>query len=157
MLKMWGRNTSSNVQKAMWAVGELNIPCERIDVGGTYGRTKDPFYLAMNPNSLVPTLEEEDGFLLWESNSIVRYLAAKHGAGTLEPRDPKARASANRWMDWQLSVCGPAIHGLFWGLIRTPPEKRDNAHIEESRKKTTAAMKILNAQLGKTAFVASDT
>ena len=73
MLKMWGRNTSSNVQKAMWAVGELKMPCERIDVGGTYGRTKEPFYLAMNPNSLVPTLEEDDGHTMWESNSIVRY------------------------------------------------------------------------------------
>src|SRR5437588_12134355 len=79
MLKMWGRNTSSNVQKAMWAVGELKLPCERIDVGGAFGRTKQPFYLAMNPNSLVPTLEEEDGFTMWESNSVVRYLAAKHG------------------------------------------------------------------------------
>ena len=86
MLKMWGRNTSSNVQKAMWAVGELNLPCERIDVGGAFGKTKDAFYLAMNPNALVPTLEEEDGFTLWESNSVVRYLAAKHGG--LEPADP---------------------------------------------------------------------
>src|ERR1051325_3215187 len=123
-MKMWGRNTSSNVQKAMWAVGELKIPCERIDVGGTYGRTKEPFYLAMNPNALVPTLEEDDGFSLWESNSVVRYLAAKHG-GTLEPKDPKVRAKAHQWMDWQLSVIGPAITPVFWGLISTSPEKRD--------------------------------
>ncbi len=78
MIKIWGRNTSSNVQKAMWAVGELGLAHERIDVGGAFGKTKDPAYLAMNPNSLVPTLEEEDGYTLWESNSIVRYLAAKH-------------------------------------------------------------------------------
>ena len=76
-MKMWGRNTSSNVQKAMWAVGELKLPCERIDVGGAYGKTKEPFYLAMNPNSLVPTLEEDDGFTLWESNSVVRYLVGQ--------------------------------------------------------------------------------
>src|ERR1700710_2745880 len=97
MLKIWGRNTSINVQKVMWAIGELGIPHERVDVGGTFGRTKEPFYLAMNPNSLVPTLEE-DGFILWESNSIVRYLAAKYGAGTLEPTSPQERARASQWM-----------------------------------------------------------
>jgi glutathione S-transferase len=156
MLKIWGRNTSINVQKVLWAIGELGIAHERIDVGGSFGKNNEPPYLAMNPNGLVPTLEEHDGFILWESNSIVRYLAAKHGAGTLEPADPKLRARASSWMDWQLSVCAPAIHGLFWGLIRTPPEKRNHAHIEESRKKTTAAMTILDAQLGKTAFVAGD-
>jgi len=156
MLKIWGRNTSINVQKVMWAIGELKLPHERIDVGGAFGRTKEPFYLAMNPNALVPTLQEEDGFTLWESNSIVRYLAAKHGAGTLEPKSLQERASASRWMDWQLSVCAPAIHPLFWGLIRTPPEKRDHARIDDARQKTTEAMKILDAQLGKTAFVAGD-
>jgi len=156
MLKIWGRATSINVQKAMWAIGELALPHQRIDVGGPYGKNNEPAYLAMNPNGLVPTLEEDDGFLLWESNSIVRYLAAKYGAGTLEPADLRTRASANRWMDWQLTVCGPAIHGLFWGLIRTPPEKRDPAHIEASREKTTAAMRILDAQLGKTKYVAGD-
>ena len=87
MLKIWGRNTSSNVQKAMWAVGELKLPCERIDVGGAFGKNKEPAYLAMNPNALVPTLEEEDGFMLWESNSVVRYLAAQARHGTLEPAD----------------------------------------------------------------------
>jgi glutathione S-transferase len=155
MLKMWGRNTSSNVQKAMWAVGELKLPCERIDVGGAYGKTKEPFYLAMNPNSLVPTLEEEDGFTLWESNSVVRYLAGKHG-GTLEPKDPKVRAKASQWMDWQLSVMGPAITPVFWGLIRTPPEKRDQGAIDAGKEKTTTACKILDEQLGKTRFVAGE-
>jgi glutathione S-transferase len=156
MLKIWGRSTSMNVQKAMWAVGELKLPYERIDIAGPFGKNREPAYLAMNPNGLVPTLEEDD-FLLWESNSIVRYLAAKYGAGTLEPSDLRTRASASRWMDWQLSVCHGAIHGLFWGLVRTPPEKRDHAAIEASRKKTTAAMTILDAQLGKTAYVAGDT
>ena len=133
MLKIWGRNTSINVQKVMWAIGELGMPHERIDVGGAFGSTKEPFYLAMNPNSLVPTLEEDDGFILWESNTVVRYLAAKHGAGTLEPADPHERARASQWMDWMLTVCAPAIHPLFWGLIRTPPEKRDHAKIDEAR------------------------
>jgi len=155
MLKIWGRNTSINVQKVMWAIGELNLPHERVDVGGAFGRTKEPFYLAMNPNSLVPTLEE-DGFILWESNSIVRYLAAKHGAGTLEPASLQERARASQWMDWMLTVCAPAIHPLFWGLIRTPPEQRDNAKIDDAREKTAAALRMLDTQLGKTRFAAGD-
>lgn len=156
MLKIWGRNTSSNVQKAMWAVGELGLSHERIDVGGPFGKNKEPPYLAMNPNGLVPTLEEEDGFLLWESNSIVRYLAAEHRASVLEPTDLKTRALAHQWMDWQLSVLGPAITPVFWGLVRTPPEKRDMAAIEAGKIKTTQSAKILEAQLGKTAFVAGE-
>ena len=155
MIKIWGRNTSSNVQKAMWAVGELKLEHTRIDVGGAFGKNKEAHYLAMNPNGLVPTLEEEDGFVLWESNSIVRYLAGKYDkANALEPRDPKQRARASQWMDWQLSVAGPAITPAFWGLIRTPPEKRDQAAIKASQEKTTAAMQMLDGQLGKTEYVA---
>jgi glutathione S-transferase len=155
MIKIWGRNTSSNVQKAMWAVGELGLAHERINIGGSFGGNKEPPYLAINPNGLVPTLEEEDGFTLWESNSVARYLAGKHDkAGVLEPKDPKQRALASQWMDWQLSVVAPAIFAAFWGLIRTQAEKRDMAAIKTSQEKTTDAMKILDAQLGKTAFVA---
>ena len=157
MIKIWGRNNSVNVQKVMWAVGELGLPHTRLDAGGAFGKTKEAPYLAMNPNALVPTLEEEDGFVLWESNSIVRYLAAKHDkAGALEPKEPRARALAAQWMDWQLSVVGPAITPVFWGLIRTPPEKRDMAAIKAGSEKTVAAMQILDAQLGKTKFVAGD-
>ena len=114
MIKIWGRNTSVNVQKVMWAVGELELPHERIDVGGAFGKNNEPAYLAMNPNGLVPTLEE-DGFVLWESNAIVRYLAAKYGAGKLAPADPRSRARASSWMDWQLTVAHPPLTPVFWG------------------------------------------
>jgi len=157
MLKIWGRNTSSNVQKAMWAVGEMGLAHERIDIGGPFGKNKEPAYLAMNPNGLVPTLEEEDGFLLWESNSVIRYLAAKHRADILEPTDLKVRALASQWMDWQLTVLGPAITPVFWGLVRTPPEKRDMAAIEAAKVKTTEAAKFLDARLGKANFAAGST
>ena len=155
MLKIWGRNTSSNVQKVMWAVGELGLPHERLDVGGAFGKTKEEPYLSMNPNSLVPTLEE-DGFILWESNSIVRYLARRDGSGVLEPRDPKTCALANQWMDWQLSVAGPAIRDAFWGLIRTVPGKQDHAAIKKSQDATIEAMKIFDSQLAKTRYAAGD-
>lgn len=153
MLKIWGRNTSANVQKAMWAIGELNLEHERFDVGGSYGKNREPAYLSMNPNGLVPTLQEGD-FILWESNAIVRYLARQYGAGTLEPQDPKEIARANQWMDWQLSIVQPGMHAAFWGLIRTPENKRDMAAIAASQNKTTDAMKMLEAQLGRTEYVA---
>jgi glutathione S-transferase len=155
MIKIWGRNTSVNVQKVMWAVGELDLAHERIDVGGSFGKNNEPAYLAMNPNGLVPTLQD-DGFVLWESNSIVRYLAAKYGAGKLEPADLRSRARASSWMDWQLTVAAPALTPVFWGLVRTPPEKRDHAAIESGKIKTIAAMKVLDAQLATAAFIAGD-
>src|SRR6185503_3524707 len=116
MLKVWGRKNSSNVQKVMWAVGELGLAHERIDIGGPFGGNREPAYLALNPNGLVPTVEDGD-LVLWESNSIVRHLASRHGAGTLEPADPATRALASQWMDWQLSVASPAIGPAFMGLI----------------------------------------
>jgi glutathione S-transferase len=156
MLRIWGRTTSSNVQKAMWAIGEIGLRYERIDIGGPFGKNKEPAYLAMNPNGLVPTLEEDEGFLLWESNAIVRYLAAKHHS-PIEPADLRTRALANKWMDWQLSVMGPAITPVFWGLVRTPAGERDMKAIETGKVKTTDAVKMLDAQLAKTAFVAGST
>jgi glutathione S-transferase len=156
MIKVWGRNTSSNVQKVMWAIGEIGLPHQRIDVGGPFGKNREPAYLAMNPNGLVPTLEEEDGFLLWESNTIVRYLAAKHKAGGLEPADLRTRTLASKWMDWQLAVASPAIFACFWGLIRTPADKRDHTAIEESKKNSTVAMTMLDQQLAKTRYLAGD-
>jgi glutathione S-transferase len=153
MLKIWGRNTSSNVQKVMWAVGELKLPHERIDIGGKFGRNREAAYLALNPNGLVPTLQDGE-LTVWESNTIVRYLAARYGAGTLYPSEWKERALASQWMDWQLSVLGPAISPAFWGLIRTPTEQRDHAAIAASQKKTTEAMQILDAALAKQPCVA---
>lgn len=155
MLKIWGRNTSSNVQKVMWAITEIGVPCERIDVGGPFGKNREAAYLAMNPNGLVPTLEEEDGFTLWESNSIVRYLAARHKS-SLEPADLRVRAQAQKWMDWQLTVMAPAIGPLFMGMVRTPPAERNAKAIEDSKVKTGEAARILDDQLAKTQFLVGD-
>jgi glutathione S-transferase len=129
-----------NVKKALWAAEELGIDYQRIDAGMQHGVTRTPEYMKMNPNSLVPTLED-DGFVLWESHSIVRYLCAKHGAGTLWPTDLKARADAERWMDWAFTFQN-AMRNVFWGLIRTPPEKRDAKAIEEGRQKSAALLAV---------------
>jgi glutathione S-transferase len=155
VLKILGRNNSSNVQKVMWCIGELGLKHERTDIGGPFGGNKDAKYLALNPMGLVPTMDD-DGFVLWESNSIVRYLAAKHGMGTLCPADPKVRAGAERWMDWQLSAVGPAITPVFLGLIRTPPDKRDPAAIEAGRKRAAELFGMLDAHLTGRKFVAGD-
>jgi len=134
MLKIWGRVNSVNVKKALWAAEELGLKYERIDAGMQFGVTKTPDYLRMNPNSLVPTIED-DGFVLWESHTIVRYLAAKHAAGTLWPTDLRVRADAERWMDWAFTFQN-AMRDVFWGLIRTPLEKRDAKAIEAGAKRS---------------------
>ncbi len=155
MLKIWGRTNSVNVKKALWAAEELGLKVQRIDAGMEHGVTKTPEYLKMNPNSLVPTIDD-DGFVLWESHTIVRYLAAKHGAGTLWPTDLKARADAERWMDWAFTFQG-AMRAVFWGLIRTPPEKRDMKAIEEGRQRSAELLAIPEKTLSERPYLGGAT
>ena len=151
MLKIWGRVNSVNVKKAMWCVAELGLAHERIDAGMQYGMVNTPEYRKMNPTGLVPTIDD-DGFTLWESHTIVRYLCAKHSAGKLWPTDLKARADAERWMDWAFAFQS-AMRNVFWGLIRTPPEKRDASAIEEGRKKSIALLPVLEQTLARRPYV----
>ena len=132
MLRIWGRISSINVQKVVWCADELGLAYERVDAGGTFGVTNTPEYLAMNPNGLVPIIED-DGFVLYESNAIVRYLAAKHARAGLWPDDLRARADVDRWMEWQSTAFTPAMRDAFWQLIRIAADKRDNAAVEKSR------------------------
>ena len=155
MLKIWGRTNSVNVKKALWAIEELGLKYERVDAGMEHGVTKTPEYMKMNPNSLVPTIED-DGFVLWESHSIVRYLAAKHGVGTLWPTDLRARADAERWMDWAFTFQN-AMRAVFWGLIRTPPEKRDLKAIEEGRKRSAELLAVPERTLSERPYLGGDT
>ena len=153
MLKIWGRLSSVNVQKVVWCADEIGLDYERIDAGGAFGLTKTPEYLAMNPNSLVPVIED-DGFVLYESNAIVRYLAAGHAAGTLWPTDLKRRADADRWMEWQSNTYTPAMRDIFWQLVRTAADKRDAAVIGKSRAESERLTGILDAHLGGSRYVA---
>jgi glutathione S-transferase len=154
MLKIWGRLNSVNVKKAVWAAEELGLKYERTDAGMQFGVNKTPEYLKMNPTGLVPTIDD-DGFVLWESHTIVRYLAAKHGAGTLCPAGLQARADAERWMDWAFTFQG-AMRNVFWGLIRTPPEKRDLKAIEEGIRRSTELLAIPEALFARNKYVAGD-
>jgi glutathione S-transferase len=156
MLKIWGRKNSINVQKVMWTVGELGLSPERIDAGMAHGIVGEPWYAALNPNRMVPTIDD-DGVVLWESNVIVRYLAAKHAPGTLMPTDPVARAKADMWMDWQQNTLMPAgLSPLFLGLIRTPPDKRDAGALHKAAEVTESALRTLDAHLAKQAYVLGD-
>jgi glutathione S-transferase len=150
-----GRLTSINVQKAMLCVEELNLPHQRVDAGLSFGIVNTPEYRAKNPNGLVPVIEDDD-FVLWESNAIVRYLAGKHATGSLWPTDPRERADADRWMDWQTTSFQPAMGPAFMHLVRLPLEKRDAGAVAPSRQKTEECVAIMDAVLANRRFIAGD-
>ena len=156
MLKIWGRANSSNVKKVTWLCEEIGLPYERIDAGLAYGVVNTPEYRKLNPNGLVPTIDD-DGFILWESNAIVRYLAAKHSAGNLWPEDLNIRAEADKWMDWQNTTFWPTFRPLFWNLVRTPPDQRDTAAMEDSRLKTAEGLGYLDAHLKNRTYIVGET
>lgn len=145
MLSIWGRASSANVMKVLWLIEELERPFERLDAGGAFGRTGEAAYGSMNPMRRVPTLVEADGFTLWESNTICRYLAGDHP--TLHPPDPRMRARIHRWMDWQLAHLNPPMAALLIVLYRTPPELRDDAAVERARREAAAMWEIVAAAL----------
>jgi len=155
MLKVWGRANSSNLKKVTWLCEEIGLLYERIDAGMAFGVVNTPEYRKLNPNGLVPTIDDE-GFILWESNAIVRYLAATHAAGTLWPTDLKVRADADRWMDWCTSMLGPAFLPVFWNLVRTPAEQRNMKEIEDGSNKTGEVLARLDTALAGRNFIAGD-
>jgi glutathione S-transferase len=152
MIKIWGRANSVNVKKVLWCLDELGLEYERADAGMQHGVVNTPEYRQMNPNGLVPTLDE-DGFIVWESHTIVRYLADKYGKGVLRPMDLVPRTVANQWMDWAFTFQG-SVRDAFWNLIRTPAEKRDLKAVEASRVKSGEMAKILDAALADRMYVA---
>ena len=156
MLKIIGRSTSSNVQKVLWICGEMGISFDREDLGGPFGGNDKPEYRALNPNGKVPTIIDDE-FVLWESNSCTRYLAAKYAPGTLYPDDLTARADAERWMDWQIATVSPTLVPVFWGMVRTAPEDRDLKAIEAARKKLSANIAIMDSRLSNSNYLAGNT
>jgi glutathione S-transferase len=145
-IKVWGRFSSSNVKKVMWLAHELALEVERIDAGRQFGVVNTPAYKALNPNSRVPTIEDGD-FVLWESNSIMRYFCLKYGGEALYPADPATRADIDRWLDWSLSTVVPAESPLYLGTVRTPPEKHDKAAIAAGTEKLVEIYGILERRL----------
>ena len=152
MLTIWGRINSHNVKKVVWLAEEMGLAYDRRDVGGPFGM--DEAYRTLNPNALIPTIED-DGFVLWESNSILRYLAASHGGEAFYPADAQRRASVERWMDWGFSWAD-AIRPIFFQLVRTEADKRDAALIERSVARAAALSAILDDVLGRQEWLSGD-
>lgn len=152
-LKLWGRRNSINVQKVCWMLAELALPHERIDAGMAHGVVGEEWYRHLNPNRLVPTLQDDET-VLWESNAIVRYLATKYAPGVWIPEDAAGRAGVEQWMDWQQTTLMPgALSPLFLGLVRVPPDQRNATELTASAKATEAAMRILDRHLDGRAYM----
>jgi len=155
MIKIWGRKNSINVQKILWCCDELELRYERVDAGVQPGDLDTSAYRALNPNALVPTIEDGK-FVLWESNAILRYLASKYGSGDIWPANPETRASADRWRDWHISTLWASMRPIFQQLIRTAPEHRDQSIVDAACDKSGEALKILDAHLGANPYVTGD-
>lgn len=155
MVKLWGRINSINVMKVLWCLDEAGVDCERVDAGMQFGVVNEDYYIVLNPNRKVPTLQDGD-LVLWESNVIVRYLCTKYALGSLCPEEPGARALSDQWMDWQQTSLHPDITYLFWGKVRNSPDHRDPTRIETAMKNLNAMWGLLDAHLSNSKFVAGD-
>jgi len=157
MLQVWGRRNSSNVQKVMWLIGELDLPHEHIPAGGSFGLTQSAEFLAMNPHGRVPVVKDSDGTIVWESHSILRYLAARYGSPRFWSDDAGQRSQADRWMDWSQSSLQPAfLTGVFWGFYRTPEALRNAKSIDENLGRCAQYFQLLDRVLSERPFIAGD-
>jgi glutathione S-transferase len=155
MLKIMGRKTSSNVRKVLWCAAELGLEFDRTDVGGDFGGNSEQWYLDLNPNGLVPTVDD-DGLILWESNTIIRYLCSKHSNGKMYPTDIGERALTEKWMDWHSTVATPKTGPIFRGIVHTPEDKRDHAAMKVAGDELTRVYQMLERQLEGKTYVMGD-
>jgi glutathione S-transferase len=154
-ITLWGRTSSANVQKVRWALAEIGLAYEHIPLGGKHGGTRDPAYLALNPNGLVPTLCDGE-LVVWESHAILRYLAATYAAGTLWPESPSARAVVDQWTDWTATTFQPAWIAAFWNVVRTPVPQHNAAAIAKSLVETERCLSIMEERLSAHLFLGGD-
>jgi len=155
MLKIWGRHNSSNVRKVLWCAEEIGVPYVSIEAGGAFGQVDTPEYRALNPNGLVPMIEDH-GLPLWESNTIVRYLSARYSLDGLYPSDPAERAMGEKWMDWTTSTFAAPFRDVFWGMLRTAPEARDMAKIEAGLKRCNELLAMADGALAKAPWLSGE-
>jgi glutathione S-transferase len=155
MLRIFGRRSAFNVQKVMWLIGELELDHEHREAGGSFGGLDAPEFLRMNPHGRIPVIDD-GGMIIWESHAIIRYLAARYGAGRYWPKDAGARSHADRWMDWSLATLQPAFMDLFWGYYRTPEAQRDWSFIDKAIARCDRHYGLLDRHLADKAYLASD-
>ncbi|MEO1103014.1 MAG: glutathione S-transferase family protein [Pseudomonadota bacterium] len=156
MIRVWGRATSSNVQKVMWTLAELGEQVERIDAGGVYGGLDTDNYRAMNPHSKIPTVELPGGVVMWESNAIVRHLARKDPERRLWPADGQAEADAEMWAEWAHHAVAVHVTGIFWAVVRTRPADRDPAAIARHAANAAEGLQAAEARLMDREFVVGE-
>jgi len=155
MLEIWGRRSAFNVQKALWTIGELELPHRHIEAGGSAGGLDAPAFLAMNPHGRVPVLRDGET-TIWESHSIIRYLSAKYGEGTLWAEDPGERSRADRFMDWAQTTLQADFMQLFWSFYRMPEARRDVAQVERAARNCCTHFALLDRHLADHRFLAGD-
>jgi glutathione S-transferase len=156
MLRILGRASSINVRKVLWACEELQIPFEREDWGSGFKSTQSAEFLALNPCAMVPVIQDGD-FTLWESNTIIRYLAAQYDGAQLYPAEAKARARVDQWIDWQASELNRSWSYAFMSLVRHSPDYQDKSALDDGIKQWSKSMGILDQQLKKTgAYVSGE-
>jgi len=157
MLTVWGRRSSFNVQKVMWLVGELELPHRHVDAGGQFGGLDDPAFLAMNPHGRVPVIRDGET-IAWESHTVLRYLAARYGAGRFWSDDAAARARVEGWMDWSQTTLQPDfLIGVFWGFFRTPEDRRNWPAIKAALARCEADFRKLERLLEGRSFLTGET
>jgi glutathione S-transferase len=158
MVKIWGRRNSFNVQKVMWLVGELAIPHEHVSVGGDFGGLDSPQFLIMNPHGRIPVIQDADGATIWESHTILRYLAARYSNGLFWSDNALARSQADRWMDWAQTTLQPIfLTGIFWGFYRTPTHQRNWSAINESIQRCGQCFRLLDRILSNQPYLGGTT
>lgn len=153
MVTVWGRRSSSNVQKVLWALKEAGVAFERITAGGQFGATDTREFRKMNPMGLVPVIRDGT-IVMFESNAIVRHLARRYGRGTILPRGRKAYALADQWMDWTATTLNGPITTVFMNKVRFPPEQYDAAAVKQAERQVNDLMRIVNRALGRKAWIA---
>jgi glutathione S-transferase len=157
MLQVWGRRSSFNVQKVMWLIGELGLPHHHIDAGGQFGGLDDPAFLAMNPHGRVPVIRDGDA-IVWESHTILRYLAAQYGGDGFWSDDAATRARVEGWMDWSQTVLQPDfLVGVFWAFFRTPEDKRNWTAIRAALARCAVDFGKLDRLLDGSSFLLGET
>jgi glutathione S-transferase len=155
MITVWGRRSSINVQKVLWALAETGTPFERVTVGGQFGGTGSDDYKAMNPNGLVPAIKDGD-LTMFESNAILRYVTERYGAETIKPRDAASYGRAEQWIEWTATTLAPPVGLTFMNLVRTAPEKRDMKAVSNAIDQAAKNFALADKVLGNSRFLAGD-
>ncbi|HAA91511.1 MAG: glutathione S-transferase [Rhodospirillaceae bacterium] len=155
MIRIWGRPTSLNSIKVLWCLDELRLDYTLELCGFGYSSLDDPAFVALNPNRMVPVIAE-DGFVLWESHAILRYLGAKYGNGSLYPQDLQIRANADRWMDWMVQNIKYRLRWVFHNRYRPDSPDGDAKAAEKGLAEIGEWWQLLDRHLELNDYIAGE-